>query len=81
MDGTVTVYIPLEGLIDFDKEKARLDKELGIIQNGINNRKRMLDNKNFVNNAPKQQVEKAKAELEEMLLRAQQIKAAKEDLN
>ena len=79
--GTVTVYIPLEGLIDFDKEKARLDKELAIIQNGINNRKRMLDNKNFVNNAPKEQVEKAKAELEEMLLRAQQIKAAKEDLN
>ena len=79
--GTATVYIPLEGLIDFDKEKARLDKELAVIENGINNRKRMLGNENFVKNAPKEQVEKAKNELEQMLLRAQQIKTAKEDLN
>lgn len=79
--GTATVYIPLEGLIDFDKEKARLDKELAVIENGINNRKRMLGNENFVKNAPKEQVEKAKGELEQMLLKAQQIKAAKEDLN
>lgn len=79
--GTVTVYIPLEGLIDFNKEKARLDKELAVIENGINNRKRMLGNENFVKNAPKEQVDKAKNELEQMLIRAQQIKTAKEDLN
>lgn len=78
--GAVTIYIPLEGLIDFDKEKQRLEKELAVVQNGILNRRRMLDNKNFLENAPEEQVQKAKEELEQMLLRENQVKVAIEDL-
>lgn len=76
-----SIYIPLEGLIDFDKEKQRLAKELTIVETGIANRTRMLGNASFVNNAPKEQVTKAKEELEQMQLKHAQIKTSIEDLN
>ncbi|MBN1970218.1 MAG: valine--tRNA ligase [Candidatus Delongbacteria bacterium] len=46
------VYIPLKGLIDFDKERERIGKEierLKKINAGIDNK---LSNENFVKNAP-----------------------------
>ena len=61
-----TIYIPLEGLIDFEKENARLNKELLNIQNALNNRTHMLENPSFLNNAPKEQVAKAREELKVM---------------
>jgi valyl-tRNA synthetase len=61
-----TIYIPLEGLIDFEKENARLNKELLNIQNALKNRERMLSNPSFLNNAPKEQVAKAQDELKVM---------------
>ncbi|MDR0734869.1 MAG: valine--tRNA ligase [Elusimicrobiota bacterium] len=70
------IYIPLEGLIDFAKESARLAKELSIVETGIANRTRMLGNENFVKNAPAGQVAKAKEELSQMQLKASQIKEA-----
>jgi valyl-tRNA synthetase len=78
--GNTAIYVPLEGLIDFDKENARLAKELFAVQAGIANRERMLSNENFVKNAPAEQAAKAKEELNQMRLKAEQIKAAMEGL-
>ncbi|MDR0953177.1 MAG: valine--tRNA ligase [Elusimicrobiota bacterium] len=74
--GNTTIYIPLEGLIDFDKEKARLNKELATVNNGIANRQKMLGNENFIKNAPAEQIAKAKEELKQMELKAEQIKTS-----
>ncbi|MDR1124387.1 MAG: class I tRNA ligase family protein, partial [Elusimicrobiota bacterium] len=74
--GNTAVYIPLEGLIDFEKENARLAKELGVIETGIANRTRMLGNENFTKNAAPEQVAKAKEELAQMQLKSAQIKEA-----
>lgn len=76
-----SIYIPLEGLIDFEKEKQRLAKELAVVETGIANRTRMLGNESFVNNAPKEQVDKAKEELEQMRQKHAQIEASIKDLN
>lgn len=74
------IYIPLEGLIDFSKELARLQKELGIVINGINNRTRMLENKNFLERAPKTQVENARQELAQMQAKKAEIETSIKDL-
>lgn len=79
--GNTTIYIPLEGLIDFEKENTRLNKELAVVQNGIANRKKMLSNDSFVKNAPEHQITRAKEELLQMELKAEQIKASIADLN
>jgi len=77
----VSIYIPLEGLIDFEKEKKRLEKEMAVVENGIANRTRMLGNENFVSHAPKAQVDKAKEELEQMKLKQAQIQTSIKDLD
>ena len=71
-----TIYVPLEGLIDFEKESQRLAKELSVVETGIANRERMLSNESFTKNAAPEQVEKAKEELRQMQLKSAQIKAA-----
>jgi valyl-tRNA synthetase len=68
--GKAQMYINLEGVIDIEKEKTRLKEKIENTSSRINNVKRKLKNKNFVNKAPKDVVEKQKqlkGELEETL--------------
>src|SRR5690625_5657496 len=46
------VYLPLEGLIDFEEEIKRLEKELEKWQSEIDFVQNKLSNENFVNRAP-----------------------------
>ncbi|MBL6766122.1 MAG: valine--tRNA ligase [Verrucomicrobiae bacterium] len=46
------LFIPLEGLVDVDAEKARLTKELTKIEEEIGKVKAKLANENFVNKVP-----------------------------
>ena len=46
------VVLPLEGLIDMDKEIARLEKELDKWQKELDRVNGKLANENFVNKAP-----------------------------
>jgi len=46
------VYVPLKGLIDIEKEKARLKKELGKIEQDMSSTKMRLENPEFLNKAP-----------------------------
>ncbi len=61
------IYVPLKGIIDFDKERARLRKEIDRIAADLDKISRKLGNESFLNKAPADVVEKEKnksAELE-----------------
>ena len=51
------IFIPLKGLIDIDKEIARLEVKLKDLKARLNNIKKKLDNENFIKKAPKHIIE------------------------
>ncbi len=61
----VTVYVPLEGLVDFAAELARLDKELAKLDKEIAPSKKKLANEGFLSKAPAEVVEKERAKVAE----------------
>jgi len=54
------LYIPLEGLIDLDIERERLEKEIKRLEGSLIGIDKKLSNEKFVNNAPQEVVEKEK---------------------
>ncbi|HBP00913.1 MAG TPA: valine--tRNA ligase, partial [Candidatus Moranbacteria bacterium] len=69
--GGINIYIPLEGLIDIEKEKEKAQKEIRNLKKYIDGLEGRLSNEEFVSNAPEKVIEgqresltKAKAELE-----------------
>ncbi len=70
------VFVPLEGVINFDTELARLEKDRLKIEKEHTMLSKKLANAEFVTNAPKQVVEKEKekvAELDEKLNKLGQL--------
>jgi len=61
----ISVYVPLGDLVDKDKEKERLQKEIENITKYMYSLKTKLNNQDFVKNAPKNIVEQEKAKLAE----------------
>ena len=61
--GSLKLLIPLEGLIDLDAEKSRLDKELKRIAGEIGKCQGKLSSETFVQNAPAAVVEQERARL------------------
>jgi valyl-tRNA synthetase len=59
------LYVPLEGLIDFSKERGRLEKEMSAISDDAQRLMKKLSNQDFVSNAPSEEVEKTKSRLNE----------------
>jgi len=59
------IYVPLEGVIDLNQERDRLQKEIAKISKDIELFSRKLSNRNFVEKAPKEVVEKDTAKLAE----------------
>lgn len=55
------IFIPLEGLIDLDKERLRLSKEIERLKGGLAGIDKKLSNDKFVSNAPADVIEKEKA--------------------
>ena len=58
------LFIPLGDLVDFDKEIARLNKELENLQKETERARGKLNNQGFISKAPAQLVEAEKAKLE-----------------
>ncbi len=54
------IYVPLEGLVDFEKERERIQKEIDRLEGFLKGINGKLSNKGFVNNAPEAVVEKEK---------------------
>ncbi len=57
------VYLPLEDLVDFEKEKERLLKEKERLTKELSRSKGMLSNEKFLSKAPEQKVQEEKEKL------------------
>lgn len=64
--GGVEVYLPLEGLVDFEREIARLEKELATTQKELERVQKKLANPDFLAKAPAEVVEKERNRAEEL---------------
>ena len=60
------LYIPLEGLVDLDKERLQLNKRKIKIESLLNDIDKKLSNQNFVTRAPKDIVENEKSKLTDL---------------
>jgi len=67
--GEVHITIPLEGVLDFDAERARLKKELEKVEKEIAARSKKLRNESFVSRAPAEVVAKERRLHEEFVER------------
>ena len=75
MEG-ISIAIPLNELIDFDKEKERLEKEIARLDNEVKRSMNMLNNQNFISKAPEEKIQLEKDKLikyEEQLLEAKRL--------
>ena len=52
------IFVPLEGLIDLNAERTRLEKEITRLQQALEGVERKLNNASFVERAPKEVVER-----------------------
>ncbi|MEZ5299957.1 MAG: class I tRNA ligase family protein [Verrucomicrobiales bacterium] len=74
------IYMPLEGLIDIEAEKARLSKELAKVEGEIKKCNGKLNNANFVERAKPEVVDQERQRRDEWEVRRDQIKAMLENL-
>ena len=58
------LFVPLEDLVDFEKEKERLTKEKEKLEKELARSKGMLSNEKFISKAPQAKVDEEKAKLE-----------------
>jgi valyl-tRNA synthetase len=75
------IYIPLEGIIDLDVEKERLQKEIKRLEGALIGVNKKLSNERFVNNAPKEVVEKEKAKQTDWENSVNKLKSILEDFS
>jgi valyl-tRNA synthetase len=66
MAGDVEVIIPLEGLVDNQAEKTRLEKEKSKLEKDAAHLRKKLADPNFVNRAPPEVLDKDRARLAEL---------------
>jgi valyl-tRNA synthetase len=72
--GTVEVFLPMTGLVDLDRERERLAKELAKVDGWIAGCRKKLANSAFVDNAPTDVVQKQKDLLAENEARARTLR-------
>lgn len=68
------ICVPLEGLIDFDKEKTRLKKEEAKLNQIIESMDKRLNDQSFVSKAPKDLVEKQRAQRADLEIQLKKIR-------
>ncbi len=68
------VFVPLRGLIDIEKEIARLSKELKAVEKDLEKVRSKLGNKNFLDKAPAEVVEKERGKEAELASKAGALK-------
>ncbi|MGB3711327.1 MAG: valine--tRNA ligase [Erythrobacter sp.] len=76
-DSAADVFIvPLEGIVDIDAEKARLQKALAASQKEVKSLEGRLSNANFVERAKPEAVEKARADRDHHAAEVKRLEAA-----
>lgn len=61
----VEIFMPLKGLIDIEKEKGRLEKEIAKVTSELQRVEAKLSSESFVSKAPEEVIQKEKGKLEE----------------
>lgn len=74
------VYLPLEELVDKEKERERLQKEEEHLKKEISRCEGMLKNEKFLNKAPESKVQEEREKLEKYTQMMEQVKARLEQL-
>ena len=80
VDGT-EIYVPLEGIIDLDAERKRLDKEITRLQGLIDGIERKLTNPSFVEKAPREVVEKEREKQRNISSNMEKLKTSLKSLS
>lgn len=80
MDGT-EIFVPLEGIIDLDAERKRLEKEIVRLQGLIDGIEKKLANRNFIERAPKDVVEKEREKQKNIGINVEKLRASLAQLN
>jgi valyl-tRNA synthetase len=70
-----TIFVHLEGIIDFAQEMNRLDKEINKLTNELRTVSKKLRNEDFLSKAPKDVVEKVKEKQESLMEKQQKLQA------
>jgi valyl-tRNA synthetase len=78
LTGNAEIAIPLEGLIDFDKERTRLENQLNKLETEGGRLKGQLSNQNFVERAPAEKVQELRERSDEI---EQQVKAINQNID
>jgi valyl-tRNA synthetase len=67
LTGNAEIAVPLEGLIDFEKERARLSGQIEKLDIELQRLNGQLSNKNFVEKAPQEKVDELRERQEELV--------------
>ncbi len=59
------IYVPLEGVIDIEKEIARLNKELKSVESDLSKAEAKLKNQSFLSKAPREVIDKEQFKVQE----------------
>ncbi len=73
--GELDLFVPLEGLVDMDAERSRIDKELKKVEGELAKSKGKLASETFVANAPAAVVEQERSRLTEWTSQLEALKA------
>ena len=76
----IHVSIPLEGVVDIEKELVKLDDKIKKTGNDLKTKQNTLNNKNFIERAPEEIVEKEKSKLKELEQTLHKLKAVRHGL-
>jgi valyl-tRNA synthetase len=78
--GELKLFVPLEGLVDLDAERARLDKELGRVSAELAKSQGKLASETFVRNAPAAVVEQERTRLADWSAQREALAAQRQRL-
>ena len=78
--GSAVLYIPLEDLVDFEKERERLNKEKARLEKELARSEGMLNNEKFISKAPESKIQEEKEKLAKYRQMMDQVLARLEQL-
>ena len=73
--GAATIFVPLEGVIDFDLEARRLDKEINKVAKELATVSKKLGNDKFLNKAPHDVVDQVRAKHDALQEKQQKLQS------
>ncbi|MDD4907467.1 MAG: valine--tRNA ligase [Candidatus Omnitrophica bacterium] len=78
--GDIHVFIPLEGVVDLDKERARIKAQIQGMENELKGKEVRLKNKEFVSKAPAEVVEKERSRVDEIKEQIAKLKRIQDEI-